>query len=179
MAPGAHPVVFGFWGGTLGCGPAGSRCCDDAEIWPRDFVPVHVERLSRRLALGMDGISLAYTCSANGACGGSATRSGLNVHGGRAQTHAPMQDDSYRTTPTILAGCSGGRSGVHSSHICLACRMPCFSECPKCEAHWCDQCRGVLEFCPMCGSSDDELDSDEDEHSGGVWRQRCCLAIGL
>ena len=48
-------------------------------------MPVHVERLSRRLALGMDGISLAYTCSANGACGGSATRSGLNVHGGRAQ----------------------------------------------------------------------------------------------
>ena len=58
--------------------------------------------------------------------------------------------------------------------ICLACRQPCYSECPRCTAHWCDECRGDLEFCPMCGSSDEELSGDDADGAGSVWWQRDC-----
>ena len=45
--------------------------------------------------------------------------------------------------------------------VCLVCLCPCFSSCPGCGAQWCDECRGFLSFCAMCGSSDEEIEEGD------------------
>ena len=131
-----------------------------------DFVPAHVERLSRRLALpGWHQPGLHV--QPNGACGGSAKHENLPSSWRPSATHAPMQDDccgpcwvQWRQRWSWRAECLVSWSGRDARLTGM-------------------QCRGGLEFCLMCGSSDEELNSDEDEHSGGVCRQRYCLATEL
>ena len=122
----------------------------------QDFVPQHMKRLYRRLALGMDGISLDYLL-------------------GNAQWDEPTffveamrgpSSDAGRFLRTLLGALEAEVEFIPP--ICLACRQPCYSECPRCTAHWCDECRGDLEFCPMCGSSDEELSGDDADGAGSV-----------
>eukprot|EP00435_Cladocopium_sp_Y103_P051985 s268_g16.t1 len=40
--------------------------------------------------------------------------------------------------------------------LCLACNLPRFSSCLTCGSHWCDECRGGLEFCHICGDNSEE-----------------------
>ena len=91
--------------------------------------------------------SVATTRSLSGGFGGLATRLGMSQLSSSQPCRAPVQ---------MLAGSCGW--------------------CLGCEAHWCDVCRGQLEFCPMCGSSNEEIVSCDGDGSGRVsWQRHCQL----
>ena len=114
-----------------------------------DFVPPHMERLVDRLGRSEDGISLDYLFSRWRLwCLGS----GL------------WDEPSFFMPEERNPRCDAGRfirmllgandiSEPYIPPICVVCNWPRFSACPGCGTHWCDECRGYLEFCPYCEDS--------------------------
>ena len=114
-----------------------------------DFAPPHMDRLVARMGRGEDGVSLDYVFAQwRFWCLGT----------GLWREPAFFMPDEQSTR------CEAGRFlrlllGANEAQlpwippICVACSWPRFSECPGCGTHWCDECRGYLEFCPYCEDS--------------------------
>ena len=118
-----------------------------------DFIPSHMERVLVRLALGRDGISL-----------GLLYERWRTWQNGEAVWREPAFFMASEGTPSVVAGrfmrtiLGAVEAAVdYIPEVCLVCLCPCFSTCPGCGAQWCDECRGFLSFCAMCGSSDEEI----------------------
>ena len=116
------------------------------------FVPPHMDRLARRLGRGEDGISLDFLfsrwrfwCLGTGLWDEPAFFMPEEQH---------PRCDAGRFLRMLLG--ANEASEPYIPAICLACEWPRFSECPGCGTHWCDSCRGHLEFCPFCGDSSSE-----------------------
>ena len=117
-----------------------------------DFVPRHVATMVDRLALGFDGVSISLLFER--------WRTWQN---GSSVWHEPAFFMGHEQSPAVVAGrflrLVLGAVVAELEYIpvpCVVCQLPRYSSCPSCDTHWCDECRGFLEFCAMCGSSDED-----------------------
>ena len=117
-----------------------------------DFVPNHMESLCHRLGQGNDGVSLTYRFAQwRFWCLGVATWTEPAFFMPEEQN---FQCEAGRFLRLLLGANEAGESYI--PEICVICNMPRFTSCPGCGTHWCDECRGYLEFCPYCGDSSSE-----------------------
>ena len=114
------------------------------------LLPRHVNGALARLALCCDGITMqelfelwrAWQHGSWTACGG-----------------VVWINDEYRRAGAALR-CILGAVEAEVDWIpgpCRLCWIPTFTSCPTCGGAVCEECRRGGDFCPFCGSSDDEF----------------------
>ena len=121
-----------------------------------DFIPLHVERLCNRLRLCRDGFRMGHLFVAWRAWQDGHQHWREPVYGFSEE----VQSRSDRARAGSILRAVLGAAEVDEEIIpepCVVCQHPCFSECPLCSCHWCDGCRGGLDFCAMCGESDEDV----------------------